>query len=196
MYDSRLGRSGRNPQRPWSYPDNFNVYEDGGIGGDGGRSVRFRYRNRKPHPSFMDMANLTGYLEQDRRARQGSGEPAVCWGDPALDFGKTVTLDGRTLTVSYSGAPSGHLVANEFCVDLWAGMMEGAQLRRDIAAGAGSVSLDRHTVTVRPGPGCRFSDDTTTVDPSGRPPGKRVLTDRLDIVCPTGGDFSYTITLP
>ena len=41
----------RTGPQPWWYPDNFNVYEDGEIGGDGGRSVRFRYRPVEFHMS-------------------------------------------------------------------------------------------------------------------------------------------------
>jgi hypothetical protein len=198
MYDSRLDAGGGPAQasRPWWYPDNFNAYEDGLIGGDGGRSVQFRYRGRKPPPqSFIDMPGLTGYLEQDRRARQGHGGPALAWGDPGQDFAKTVTLRGRTLTIAYSGTRPGHLVANEFCVDLWRAMVHGDQLVRAVTPDAGTVSLGGATVTITPGPGCGFSDDTVETDARGLA-ARRVLTDRFDIVCPDGGDFSYRIDLP
>ena len=190
----------RTSPQPWWYPDNFNVYEDGEIGGDGGRSVGFRYRPGSVPPPTIDMPAFTALLEQDRRARQGSGEPPVVWHDPANgSFDKTVTLHGRTLTVAYTGVRPGHVVANEFCVDLWAAMNSGAQLIRHVGAADGTVALGDATVTVVPGPGCTFSDDTRATlhdRPDRYLRGHRVLTDRLDVVCPTGGDFFYTITLP
>jgi hypothetical protein len=58
------------------------------------------------------------------------------------------------------------------------------------------VSLGGTTVTVTPGPGCGFSDSTTATDPARPPAAHRAPTQRLDIVCPDGGDFSYRIDLP
>jgi hypothetical protein len=187
----------------WWYPDNFNVYEDGVIGGDGERSVEFLYRPGTPPPPAIDLQEFNALLAQDRRARLGSGEPTVVWHDPAFgSFRKKVRLDGRTLTVSYSDVRPGHLVANEFCVDLWTAVMEGAQLERavDVEERRGTVTLhgSRIAVTVEPRDGCEFSEDTkaTGDDPDRYLRLHRVLTDRLDVVCPEGGDFSYTITLP
>jgi hypothetical protein len=188
--------------RPWWYPDNFNVYEDGMIGGDGERSVEFLYRPGTPPPPTIGLQEFNALLARDRRARLGSGEAPVVWHDPAFgSFDKKVTLDGRVLTVSYTGVQPGHLVANEFCVDLWTAMMEGALLSRHVGQSGGTITMPAigATVTVEPGPGCTFSHDTgaTMHDRSDRYlRGHRVLTDRLDLVCPAGGSFSYTIALP
>ncbi len=192
MWDSRHA-----VDREWWYPDNFNVYADGEIGGDGGRRAGFGYRPGEAPPQRPDLPALTELLERDRRARQGSGENPVVWHDPAHgSFDKVFTLDGRVLTVAYTGVRPGHLVANEFCVDLWTAMIHGTQLERRVSAEVATVSLGEATVTLTPGLGCVFSDDTMATSGPALLRLHRVLTDRFDVVCPAGGDFSYRIELP
>jgi hypothetical protein len=147
------------PQPLW-YPDNFNAYE---VVPDGTRAG-FRYGPGTAPPATIDLDAFRRLLAADRAARlEGRGEPVV-WHDPAAaSFEKAVALDGRTLTVSYTGVAPGHLVANEFCVDLWTATMHGAPLTRRLAATAGRLTLADGSgavgVTVEPRDNCEFSPD-------------------------------------
>jgi hypothetical protein len=183
------------------YPDNFNLYDE--VAGDGDpSSVTFAYGPGTGEAPPATVAALERLLADDRDAKT-AGERGVVLHDVEEfgEFRKTVTLDGRTLRISYQGTEPGHRVANEFCVDLLAATMNGRRQRHEVAEDGRSavVTNDDLQVRLELGPGCRFSDGVTT--PADAPTADslrlhRVLTDDLEIVAPEGGDFSYRIVLP
>jgi hypothetical protein len=184
------------------YPDNFNLYDEA-PGNDDPSSVTFVYGPGTGEQPPATLAALERLLADDRDAKI-AGERGVVLHD-VDEFGafrKTVTLDGRTLRISYESTEPGHRVANEFCVDLLAAALDGHRQRHTVAADGRSATVtndDGLEVCLELGPGCRFSDGVTT--PADAPTADslrlhRVLTDDLEIVAPDGGDFSYSIVLP
>lgn len=206
------GTTGRSPagdeEYSWYYPDNFNLYDeireaaDPAGGGPGGPSVTLEYGDGDPPATAPDsLEQLTARLEYDRTEKV-AGRRGVVLHDTAA-FGrirKTFRLEGRTVHVAYRDVHGGHLVSNEFCVDLWSATMEGRrQTHRVGARSAEVVNAAQVVVRVELGSGCEFSAATRA--PLHPPTVEslrvhRVLTDDIQVVCPDGGEFDYRIVLP
>jgi hypothetical protein len=178
----------RRPEpRPWLFPDNFNEYATTTTPS----SVAFTCQdvgNTWP-PELNDEVFLRA-CEQDRIARTTGAEPRVIWRDRGPEFTKTITLDGNRIGVTYTGTATGHLVSNEFCLDLRSqAMARGTQSREDLGTTGAVLTGPRGTtVTVR-ADGCALVPD----DP--RDPLSRVLTDDVRLRANSAGGFRYTITV-
>jgi hypothetical protein len=122
-------------------------------------------------------------------------------------FTKSFRLDGARLEVRYEDAPAGHLVGNEFCLDVRAALTTGAFQQRardpDWSAfrltGPGGLH-----VTLTPGDGCRLTAPAFVHDIAGAAAQgiaedwlrlHRVLTDAVELACPDGGAFAYTVDI-
>jgi hypothetical protein len=181
----------------WYYPDNFNAY--GVVGGDDA-SVTLAYEDGAPlDQTPTTLQELDRRLVQDRESRVAGG-PGFVLHDVARfgRFTKTIRLDGTTVRVSYTDTRPGHLVANEFCVDLWAAAVRGQRQAPQVQDRTARVTNDAGiAVTVRLGAGCDFS--AATLLPSEPPTVEslrlhRVMTDNIEIVG-RGGAFDYEIEL-
>ena len=154
-------------------------------------------------PPPTTLAELQALLERDRERKLADGPDAgVIFHDTARfgTFRKTIQLDGDAVRVRYTDVTQGHVVANEFCVDLWSAALRGTTQTRSIAADRRSIMLTNGTpaVEVTLGSGCVFSK--ATLAPLIPPTSEtlrlhRVMTDTLEIVAPEGGDFDFTIVL-
>jgi hypothetical protein len=189
----------------WYYPDNFNAYDlvDSGDGPAPWVTLGYAAAADAEHlvtpPETLE--TLAARLTQDRMAKI-AGERGIVVCDPTAfrRFRKTIRLDGRTVHVAYQDTRPGHLVANEFCVDLWSAAIQGRRQTQ-------TVSVDGRTVTVSNGAGpavdvtleraCAFSPATLAPpEPATLETLRlhRVMTDNVEIVAPGGGDFAYRIT--
>jgi hypothetical protein len=191
--------------QPWMYPANFDEYRY-----DADRPGTFTYQPGTEVPRALDIDGLRELLVKDREARV-AGAPGVVWHDPLIpEFSKRIELEGRTVYVSYRDVPPGHVVSNEFCVDLFAAVLHGPAQEKVVGPDAGWVSLigpDELAVTVRLGANCRFRRAALVerfadavarglADAGDYLELHRVLSDNLQIVCEDGGSFDYTIELP
>lgn len=179
---------------PTWLPDNLNAYECAAVVGPPA-SVECRYLEtpaaQLPTADPLPWAEAAAQLELDRDQRR-AGQPGVVWHD-AAPFRKTIALTGRTLRISYLDTAVGHLVANEFSVDLLALLQGGDRQLRVVGDTVASVtSAGGETVTITLGSGCAFSAGCRR--PNG--PGSRVLTENIEIVGLRAGGFDYTVELP
>jgi len=159
--DPRLG------EVDWLYPDNFNAYP-GKVIPSGVRFVREPAGT--PWPEEIT----------DAVFREACREDGTTWRD-GPGFAKTIRLRRNVITVEYTRTSEGHLVANEFCLDLATralgqGLQEvvGSRITgpRDTAVEVACVQNCSHVETVR-----------------------RVLTDDVRIRSDADGGFRYTITI-
>jgi hypothetical protein len=189
----------------WYYPDNFNAYDADPPGGGGdGPSVTLEYGDGAPIEEAPDsVRDLNDRLDQDRVEKLAGNRGVVLHDVDAFGhFRKTISLDGKTVYVTYRDTRPGHLVANEFCVDLLAAAMRGQGQTYTVSAEQRSATLANQAglaVQVELGQGCAFTEpvpappDRPTVDTLRL---HRVMTDDVEIVAPDGGDFDYRIVLP
>lgn len=204
--DPSRGTTGTSPAGDdafdWYYPDNFNAYDEVGNAGSG--AVTFEYGDGSPPADAPDtLPDLEARLAEDHRAKR-AGERGVVLHDVEAfgRFRKTVRLDGRVVHVSYTGTLSGHRVANEFCLDLWAAAMQGRRQAATVAPDGRRAEIVNEAglaVRVELGSGCEFSAAARA--PQDKPTVEtlrlhRVMTDDLEIVAREGGDFDYRIVLP
>jgi hypothetical protein len=208
------GTSGVSPagddEFSWYYPDNFNLYDEiqddaenlDANGGAAGPAVTLEYGDGDPLATAPDsLDQLASRLDFDRTEKV-AGRRGVVLHEVAT-FGrirKTIRLEGRTVHVTYRNVREGHLVSNEFCVDLWSAVMAGQrQLHSTNGAAAQVINTARVAVRVELGSGCEFSPATRTpLVPATVESLRvhRVMTDDIQVVCPGGGDFDYRIVLP
>jgi DNA-binding beta-propeller fold protein YncE len=144
---------------------------------------------------------------QDHTARIQPGTAHVIWHDNDLALTKTISLDGRRLTVTYDNAPAGHQVSNECSVDLRSAMTGRGFHERAVDPEAGTVTVTggaRGRVTITPGRHCHLSPASLIPNPSEAEKQDlsvdflrlhRVLTDTVVVECPDGGRFDYTIDI-
>jgi hypothetical protein len=194
------------PQR-WLYPDTFDEYDadlDPGAG-----SITYSYaKPNGPQPGGPIKPQLFyEACQQDRDARTQLAGERVIWHAEDLDFTKTLTLQGRRITVTYEDAPEGHHVGNEFSVDLRAMMTSPSFPARTIDETAGTATLTSPSgaaVTITPGAGSHLTQAsliTRAEDADTRGLSvdfrrlHRVLTDAVVIKCDAGGTFDYTIDI-
>ncbi len=182
----------------WYYPDNFNAYD---VVARDDTSVTLAYDDGAPldrTPTTLE--ELDRRLAEDRASRVAGG-PGLVLHDTARfgRFRKTIRLDGDVVRVSYADTRPGHLVANEFCVDLWAAAVRGQRQSARVHGSTATVTNDAGlAVTVELGAGCAFSAATRL--PSDPPTVEtlrlhRVMTDTVEVVG-LGGSFDYAIVLP
>lgn len=190
----------------WLYPNTFDEY-DGAINGCDGYAFRYQEGTEpKPARDTLTDAGFQEICRRDHDARVHGTGTRVIWHDPThVGFRKTVRLSGRRVTISYEGVQPGHVVANEFCAHVEAGL-RGVFHTKTPAAGARAVELTGPDgVRVR----VVLDDDTIVFHPAAlltapvpdpaeethRLRLHRVMTDNLEILCPSGGDFSYHLEL-
>jgi hypothetical protein len=196
---------------PWLFPDNFNAYEGGPSARD---AVTFEYQPGTASPPqilTIGPPDREGTFEricrEDSEARQGGpGTPVVWHDDRHVGFRKRIELWARSITVTYEGVRAGHVVANEFCVDVRAGVLEAGFHRKDPARDGRAVrlvGLDGATVALQLLHGCEFTPAALLTGPvqdmrleADRLRLHRVLTDNLELSCPRGGGFAYRIDVP
>ncbi len=182
----------------WYYPDNFNAYRV--VGGDD-TSVTLAYENGAPlDRTPTTLQELDRRLTEDRESRTAGGPGFVLHDEARFGrFRKTIRLDGHAVRVSYADTRVGHVVANEFCVDLWAAAVRGQRQGPDVQGRTARVTNDAGlAVTVELGSGCDFS--AASLLPSDPPTVEslrlhRVMTDNIEIVG-RDRDFDYAILLP
>ena len=179
---------------PTWLPDNLNAYECTPVPGPTA-TVECRYLETPPIQLPTDdplpWAAVVDQLVLDGNLRR-AGQPGIVWHD-AAPFRKIIELTGRTLRVRYHDTEAGHLVANEFSVDLHDLLTGGERQVRMVDNSVATVSsAGGDTVTIRLGAGCAFSNRCR--QPDG--PGSRVLTENIEIVGRQAGGFDYTVELP
>jgi hypothetical protein len=193
----------------WFYPDNFNAY-DVIDAGDGPRPwVTLGYAHDADDadddhvpsaPQTLD--ELAEQMVQDRTDKI-AGKRGLVLCDPHTfgRFRKTITLDGRTLHVAYQDTRPGHLVANEFCLDLWSAAVLGQRQDQTVSADNRTISVRNEAglaVDVTLGQACEFTRASLApVEPPTLDTLRlhRVMTDTVEIIAPGGGDFDYRIRL-
>jgi hypothetical protein len=190
------------PQQQWYYPNNFNEYEYA----KSGNAAVFSYQacDAVP-PALLTRDTFRQACEDDRKRRQ-AGQPGLVWHDPATPrFTKTISLQDRTLHVSYEQAPPGHIVGNEFCLDIFTAVLQADYQVKQVAGDKRSITLTgprASGVTVRLGNNCAFSKAACTPTFAAAVAAAnvddyldlhRVLTDNLQIECMSGGHFDYDI---
>jgi hypothetical protein len=190
--------------QPGWYPDNFDAY-DCDVRSDGaGPIVTCRYgpaQGEQPiYPITADQFDCV--CKKDGLARR-TGQPGIVWHN-GEDFHKTIRLDGTRIEIRYSGVRPGHVVANEFTVDLRRAVLCGVGQRRTTSSSNRSAMVENDEglrVSLLLGANCDFAPAQQTVAASGDGATSydglhRVLTDDVRLVCAAGGDFGYDIVLP
>lgn len=170
------------------YPDNFNEYQVAIESGKG--AVQLRYERTSPGRS-MDLTSFRDHLERDR-AERASGKPGIVF-HPFPSFSKRIALEGRRLTIEYFDTEAGHVVANELCGDVYRALLHGETNRRTCSER--SIVVHNHqggraTVTL-PDAGCVFTPET--LEGEGNRRLHRVMTDCIEVMASSGGNFSYQL---
>lgn len=191
-YQDQRGKYGPNPT--W-LPDNFNAYVCHGFLDGAQASVECRYEqsspDQLPENGVLSWDDVVADLCTQDADRLRAGQPGIVWHD-SPGFAKTIQLDGRRIHVSYTGTQPGHLVTNEFSVDLLDLLKGGDPQRRTVRGRTATIkSATGFRVRVVLGQGCEFTPETRL----RRGPRSRVLTEDIRIVA-TQPDFDYTIELP
>ena len=202
QWERGVNRDQRSPERdqPCWYPDNFNSYRCTAVDGP----VPAVTCQLQPATSTapLDPESFAAACESDGAARRRDEPGIVCHAnEPATPFSKTITLQDNVIGVRYENVPAGHVVTNEFCVDLENSVLRGDEQRKSVTGGAVTLTNAGAAVTVTLISGCEFDASATHVPAPGTsaPPDwgalHRVLTDDLRIRCPGGGSFEYRIDL-
>jgi hypothetical protein len=191
--------------QPWLYPDTFNAYEVQLH--QAPPRVRYTYgppRGMQPKGP-IDSRRFAQACRADRLARLNGGRGVVWHTGPP--FSKTVTLHGARVDIAYEGAPPGHLVGNEFCVDVHAALTRGAFQQRCSDREGRWFSVagpDGVSVTLTTGAGCRLTPpalvhDLATAQVRGISRDHlrlhRVLTDAVEVQSAGGGGFRYVVDI-
>jgi hypothetical protein len=181
-------------------PDNFNAYT---CTADPASNTIWCVHKGGNAPDEVTEEEFITLLKADGAARRAGAEGTVWHAD--VEFAKTFQLKGTTLDVAYTGVASGHLVDNEFCVDLYSGVRDGHVLTRhhDEKERSMTLAMPGGGAAVRLGRGCVFTDasQAETLAEAARD-GRtaefltlhRVLTDAIQLRA-TDPDFEYTIEL-
>jgi len=181
-------KTGVNRDLDCYYPDNFNAYEYAVAPPN---SVEWTYRRTVEPPKPFNLNLFRALVAQDRFEKE-AGRPGVVF-HTRPGFSKRMQLDRRALTIRYTGTAPGHVVVNEFSIDLFRGLMFNERNIR--------TQPNEHTIRLSNSAGfavslsiianCRFTEHTLQGDKNLRL--HRVLTDCIELECPSGGDFSYRI---
>jgi hypothetical protein len=201
------------PRQPspqtWLFPDTFAEYDTQVDTEHGAVTYGYPQDRAEPAPVPLTDAAFADACRRDRAVRAAGG-PGLFWrpeSAPAAPFRKRIRLAGRRLEVRYEGAPAGHVVGNEFSLDVRAALATGDFQERKVDPGGGSWTLEGpgdSRVSVSVDSGCAFGATAMLADldeASARGMAgdylrlHRVLTDAVEIVCPAGGDFEYHVDL-
>ncbi|HEY5821841.1 MAG TPA: hypothetical protein VIT20_07685 [Propionibacteriaceae bacterium] len=187
-------RNDAGPNPTW-LPDNLNAYDcTGSLAGPAAQAV-CRYLTTPvaelPADDLLSWETVAAACEQDL-IRLRAGQPGVVWHEGAA-FTKTIGLDGNRIRVQYAQTQPGHLVANEFSVDLLH-LLEGGERQTRLVQGNTATITSAAGLSVRIvlGAGCAFTAETRLA--AG--PGSRVMTEDIRIVAQTAAGFDYSIELP
>ena len=203
VYDDirSLGPVGQDSSHELLLPDNFNAYEAEKTGNDG---VTMRYATGAVPDGLLTRAAFEARLHSDGKARRQRVTAGLeCW-HPERPFSKTFKLEGTQLKVEYQSAPVDKLVVdNEFCVDLFRGVMGQQMLTRQPSASRILIRSKSDAVAISDLSGCQFTDTSlmSSVKDAGNDRERaafmelhRVLTDAVQ-VRPTLPTFSYLVDL-
>lgn len=176
------------------YPDNFNAYRYKFVDE---KTVEWIYDQSSPMPA-LNLKQFRLLLEQDHEAKLRGENGIVFHQFPK--FLKQISLNNRTIEIRYFGVQKGHVVANEFCVDLNDSIMLAKRQNSNIVDQNTIDILNKDGVSVRLEllSNCMFTEETLFREPSSREPSKRlhrVMTDCLELTTQNGGDFSYRIQI-
>jgi hypothetical protein len=204
----------------WLYPDNFNHYRlvDSGAA----NAVTWEYPGLAWQLDGLMSDTFDTALKDYRCWILGGAKPAAMpsqYRQPdGGTFQKTIALTDNCLTISYRGQlKAGHLVANEFSLDLYQLVMQNRNQRRcwlradsrQLEPGDSQSAVSQlpnvdeikgcelRTVTGAPAvqvlldDRCRFSQDTLDANRNRRL--HRAFSDCLEIESVQDGAFSYTI---
>ena len=171
------------------YPDNFNAYRYKFVDGN---TVEWIYDQSNSMPA-LNLKQFRLLLEQDREAKL-RGEIGIVF-HPYSNFTKQISLKNRTIEIRYFDVQKGHIVANEFCVDLNDSIMLAKRQNCNQVNHKNIDILNEDGVAVRLQllGNCMFTDETLSPERSKRL--HRVMTDCLELTTQNGGDFSYRIKI-
>jgi hypothetical protein len=162
-----------------------------------------RQRFRSHSPAQFDEA-----CQQDGAARR-AGQPGVVW-HSGNEFQKTIRLVGGRIEIRYTGVAPGHVVGNEFTVDLERAVLDGVGQQRTVDPSGRLAAVESTMgvqVTIELHDNCVFAQEQeplVTLSGNGEPGAaaetydalRRVLTDDLRVTCVAGKQFGYDIVLP
>ena len=194
------------------YPDNFNAYECDVDTSDDSPVVTCRYgpaMGKQPTPPITP-EQFDEACRQDGAARR-AGQPGVVW-HSGNEFQKTIRLVGDRIEIRYTGVAPGHVVSNEFTVDLERAVLDGVGQQRKVDPSGRLAAVVENDwacqVTIELHDNCVFAQEQEPlVMPSWQWPARRappetydalrrVLTDDLRVTCVAGNQFGYDIVLP
>ncbi len=181
-------KTGVNKELDCYFPDNFNAYE---YSIQKPNIVMWAYSKTTEPPKPFNLDLFYKLLEQDRIEKE-RGQRGVVF-HPLQNFKKKILLEDRTLFIDYFDTSPGHIVANEFTMDLFRGIMYGERNVRKVP-NENTIELSNTNglkVTITLISNCQFNKDTLQGDKNLRL--HRVLTDCIEIENPKGGNFSYRI---
>jgi hypothetical protein len=191
------------------YPDNFNTYRFSLVNEN---TVEWFYEKATEEvPERLDLTKFRSLLAKDRKEKMSGQRGVVLHSFPP--FQKQISLHERTITIRYSNAQKNHVVANEFCMDLYESVMlgkrnslpeikEGEELTEiEISNGA---SVFAH---LKLGDNCEFTNETKETLGEINNENKeneqnkvkissrlhRVMTDCFELQSKDVGEFSYQI---
>ena len=184
-------------------PDNFNAYRCERIDD---RTVDCTFQHGQK-PQNIDEPGFENLIGRDRNLRR-AGRDGVIWHDPDVpEFTKRLRLDGTSLQITYAGARAGHVVGNEFSVDLLASIQDAAQITRRPSPSGREISLvmpECGAVTISAGAGCEITPtsliaaatEVTTKEEKAKAMAlHRLLADTVQLRSTGGDEFSYSIEL-
>jgi hypothetical protein len=167
-WERGINRDERTPERdqPCWYPDNFNAYQCAAVDAPVPTVTCQLQPATGSAPLDPDLFNAACELDGAARRR---GEPGiVCHAnEPATLISKTFTLQDNVIGVRYDNVPAGHVVTNEFCVDLENSVLCGNQQRKSVTGGAVTLTNAGAAVTVTLISGCQFDVCATHVPAAG-----------------------------
>ncbi len=173
---TKLDQRAQHPEPTW-LPDNFNAYACTVLPGTATVECRYEVAPGPAGTPFWDDLAAAECVVDGKNLR--SGQPGIIWHDESPAFRKTITLSGRTLHIRYVDTQPGHLVANEFSVDLLDLLQGGDPQVRSVGSTTATITGAADlAVTITLGAGCAFSTEAGQV----RGPGTRVLTEDVQIV--------------
>jgi hypothetical protein len=167
-WERGINRDERTPERdqPCWNPDNFNAYQCAAVDAPVPTVTCQLQPATGSAPLDPDLFNAACELDGAARRR---GEPGiVCHAnEPATLISKTFTLQDNVIGVRYDNVPAGHVVTNEFCVDLENSVLCGDQQRKSVTGGAVTLTNAGAAVTVTLISGCQFDVCATHVPAAG-----------------------------
>jgi hypothetical protein len=192
------------------YPDNFNAYDCDVDTIDDSPVVTCRYGPAMGNQPTLPItpAQFDEACQLDGAARR-AGQPGVVW-HSGNEFQKTIRLVGDRIEIRYTGVAPGHVVGNEFTVDLERAVLDGVGQQRTVDPSGRLAAVESTMgvqVTIELHDNCVFAQEQEPLvtlsgnREAGAAPEtydalRRVLTDDLRVTCVAGNQFGYDIVLP